>query len=138
MNKVLSVRWHGPIALFPIDALHPTEEHCEDRVQEVMKSISSSGDWTRLIAVEKHFRIVMDGHHRLEAARRLGFDFVPCAALTYSEVRVESRRPNLAVSDKEIIRRGLNKDLYPIKSTRHIFPVSFVLDCQLPIKLLKA
>lgn len=107
MNSVLSVRWHGPIALFPVAALYPTEEHCEDRVREVMESISNSGYWTRLIAVEKQFRIIMDGHHRLEAARRLGFDFVPCAALTYSEVNLESRRPNLVVSVEELIRRGL-------------------------------
>ncbi|WP_349254327.1 hypothetical protein [Rhizobium sp. CB3171] len=103
-----------------------------------MESISTSGDWTRLIAVEKHFRIVMDGHHRLEAAKRLGFDFVPCAALTYSEVNVESRRPNLLVSVEELIRRGLDRDLYPIKSTRHIFPETCALDCRIPIKLLNA
>lgn len=111
MSTVLSIRWHGPVALLPRKALHPTEEYREERVREVMESISSGGEWTRLIAVEKFHHIVMDGHHRLEAAKRLGFDFVPCALLTYPEVRVESRRLNLVVSADDIIRRGLNREL---------------------------
>ena len=83
----------------------------------------------------EHPHVVMDGHHRLEAAKRLGLRSVPCALLSYEQVTVESRRPEICVSPQEIILRGIGRNLYPEKTTKHVFP-STALDCRVPIQFL--
>ncbi|TKC89720.1 hypothetical protein FAZ69_12455 [Trinickia terrae] len=111
-----------PIVLIATSRILPNEEHEETRVLEVLKSIERSGRWTAPIVLERASLAVMDGHHRLAAARRLSLPRVPCLLLDYAQVGVVARRPGYRVDGEQIVARSREGMLYPPKTTRHIFP----------------
>lgn len=110
-----------PIVLIPVDRILPNEEHDVGRLVEVLDSIERTGRWTAPIVLERTSLAVMDGHHRLAAARALSFVRVPCVLLDYAAVKVESRRPGIDVDGAQIIARSRACTLYPPKTTRHVF-----------------
>lgn len=110
------------IIIIPISESHPTEKTIADHVLEVKADIERGGIWTDPICVESSWFAVMDGHHRLAAARLLSLTRVPCVASKYSEVLVTSRRYGHKVDEATIITRALSGDLFPFKTTRHVFP----------------
>lgn len=110
------------IELIPTVQILPNEEHDETRLLEVLDSIVRSGRWTAPIALERASLAVMDGHHRLAAARRLSLPRVPCVLLDYAQVGVEARRPDFCLDGAQIVARSRARLLYPPKTTRHIFP----------------
>jgi ParB-like chromosome segregation protein Spo0J len=109
------------IELIPIERILPNEEHDEARLLEVLDSMTRSGRWTVPIVLERASLAVMDGHHRLAAARRLSLPRVPCVLLDYAQVDVQARRPEFRVDAAHIVARSLARNLYPPKTTRHIF-----------------
>ena len=111
-----------PIELVPTERILPNEEYDEARLLELLNSIERSGRWTAPIVLERTSLAVMDGHHRLAAARRLSLSRVPCVLLDYAQVGVQARRPGFQVDGGQIIARSLARMLYPPKTTRHIFP----------------
>lgn len=136
MNSPISFHSEKFAAFLPITMLRPNEEYNEARVQEVLNLVVTAKAWLRMIAVHDTSHAVMDGHHRLEVAKRLGLQYVPCALLSYSQVEVESRRPDFSVTPGDIISRSMKGDLYPEKTTRHIFSPT-VLDCEISLDLLR-
>lgn len=110
------------IELIPVERILPHEEYDEARLLEVLDSIQRSGVWTAPIVLERASFAVMDGHHRLAAARHLSLPRVPCVLLDYSQVDVLPRRPDYRVDGEQIVARSLARMLYPPKTTRHIFP----------------
>ncbi|KVM57907.1 hypothetical protein WJ58_11860 [Burkholderia ubonensis] len=110
------------IELIQIERILPNEEHDETRLLEVLDSIARSGRWTAPIVLERESLAVMDGHHRLAAARCLSLPLVPCVLLDYAQVGVETRRPDFSVDGDQIVARSRARVLYPPKTTRHIFP----------------
>jgi len=128
-----------PINTDEITLLNPlkilrTEHHCEERADTLFHKIITEGIWSVPLTVEKNSLCLMDGHHRLQVALRLELDFVPCVLIDYSEVDVQTRRSNMIVTPEEIIKRGLAGNLYPEKSTRHMFKKDF--SCHLPLNSL--
>lgn len=113
----------GPwaVELIATDRILPNEEHDEARLLEVLDSIERTGRWTSPIALERTSLAVMDGHHRLAAAKRLSLPRVPCVLLDYGQVAVQTRRPEFQVDGPRIVARSLARLLYPPKTTRHIF-----------------
>jgi len=110
-----------PVVLIPVERILPNEEHDAARLVEVQDSIERTGRWTAPIVLERESLAVMDGHHRLAAARALSFVRVPCVLLDYAEVKVESRRPGIDVDGAQIVARSRACRLYPPKTTRHVF-----------------
>lgn len=111
------------LALLPLDAIRPTEEILPERVAEVVAMIRTRDAWTQPIAVEAESLALLDGHHRLAAARVLGFNRVPVRLFDYREVELTSWRPDYAPTPAEVIARARSGDLYPHKTTRHRFPL---------------
>ncbi|MBB3462787.1 ParB N-terminal domain-containing protein [Rhizobium sp. BK377] len=101
--------------------LIPTEETDARRVDELHGLISAAGCWTVPITVEKDALFVMDGHHRLEVAFRLGLHAVPTVLLDYRSVRVEAWRAGETITPADIYDMARNRQKFPIKTTRHIF-----------------
>lgn len=125
------------IELIPTEQILPNEEHNETRLLEVLDSISRSGRWTTPIVLERASLAVMDGHHRLAAARQLSLLRVPCVLLDYTQIGVEARRPDFYVDGAQIITRSRARLLYPPKTTRHIFPRPLP-KCSIDIAVLSA
>ncbi|MGN8276088.1 ParB N-terminal domain-containing protein [Pseudomonas sp. SMN5] len=118
------------IMLLPPDALLPTEQFIEARVQQVAYEIASRGFWLQPILVERGSWVIMDGHHRREFARRTSLKVVPCLLLDYSQVELESRQAGIEVTAHEIIARGLEGRPYPPKTTRHIMNSRLHVECR--------
>lgn len=120
------------IELISTERILPNEEHDDARLLEVLDSIERSGLWTAPIVLERASLAVMDGHHRLAAARHLSLPRVPCVLLDYSQVDVRPRRPNYSVDGEQIVARARARMLYPPKTTRHVFPQPLPR-CRIPI-----
>ena len=123
------------VFLIPPNALFETEAVCEHQVCNLVNKIAFEAIWTHPLCVEKETRVVMDGHHRLKAAKALDLAYVPVVAFDYEQVRLYARRGDYAVSPAEVIRRGLEGKTYPCKTTRHVFSMSPV--CRLSLENLR-
>jgi len=116
--------------------LIPTEEVDPDRVNELEAQILGAGSWTTPITVEKNALFVMDGHHRLTVAHRLGFAVVPVLLLDYGAVRVESWRKGETITPADIFAMARSGRKFPCKTTRHIFDRALPA-CDVPLALLR-
>ena len=110
------------IVLLGVDQILPTEESDPDLVEALLTEISVTGIWTHPVLVDDKSFAVMDGHHRVAVAKRLGLRTVPAVLLSYddSRVRLESWRDNEVFTPEEVRERALSGRLLPSKSTRHI------------------
>jgi L-serine kinase (ADP) len=108
--------------LLPPTLIRPTEEICPDRVGEVVEMVLERQAWTRPICIEGSVLALLDGHHRLAAARVLGLARVPVHIFDYADVALASWRPDVVPTRTEVLARALSGELYPHKTTRHAFP----------------
>lgn len=109
------------IDVVPIDALKSHEQIVEDHVKELMDDIKKRGILIKPILVDAKTMIILDGHHRVEALRRLGRKLIPAVLVDYDDecVTVSSWRPEWKVSKDLVRRAGLSGRLLPPKTSRH-------------------
>lgn len=115
--------------------LIPTEEVNLDSVDALQTQILQEGSWTAPITAEKDALFVMDGHHRLTVAHRLGLKAVPVVLLDYDTVHVESWRAGERVTPADIFDMARSGRKFPYKTTRHIFQ-NGLPTCDVPLGLL--
>jgi hypothetical protein len=100
-----------------------SEEVIGEDVAELAKKIAAADSWTAPISVERVSGIIMDGNHRWHAAVRLGLTHIPCVLLDYADPRVkvyEWECDELFAID-DIFRVVMGQQVFPYKTTRHIF-----------------
>ena len=102
-------------------AILPNEEHDASHAAHLAALMRETGVWQSPVVLERESLAVMDGHHRLAASQLLGLRYVPALLLDYSSVRVVARRAEFVVTPEAILQRARMRDLYPIKTTRHLF-----------------
>ncbi|ABM81404.1 ParB N-terminal domain-containing protein [Hyperthermus butylicus] len=109
------------LKLVEISRLKPHEKVVESHVERLIDEIRSSGVLMRPILVERKHYIILDGHHRVEALKRLGAKLVPAILLDYGSpcVTVTSWRPCITVTKDDVIRAALTRKLFPPKTSRH-------------------
>ena len=131
----------GPVTLklLPIDALKPHENIIEDRIEGLLESLKRIGVLVKPILVDAKTMIILDGHHRVEALRRIGARMIPAILVDYDNeglVRVSSWREGVRVTKDDVRRAGLSGNLMPPRTSRHI--VSFKIpDVNIPIDVLR-
>jgi ParB-like nuclease family protein len=125
-----------PIDFVPVEQIRANECHYPDHAATLAETIVRERLWRVPVALERTSLAVMDGHHRVEAARRLRLKYVPCLLLDYNTVEVDTARPGYLVNPPEIIRRARAKELYPPKTTRHKFPAPLPI-CNISLLLLQ-
>ncbi|WP_075635601.1 ParB N-terminal domain-containing protein [Rhizobium rhizosphaerae] len=96
-----------------------TEETDPRRLFQVEADVRQSGRWRVPICVHRDEKFVMDGHHRLETAKRLGLRFIPAVLLDYSQVELSSWRDGETVTPADIFNMARSGKLFPCKTTRH-------------------
>jgi ParB-like nuclease domain len=111
------------VALWGISSLVPSEMVLEAQVQDLARRIVESGIWTHPIPVCARSGLVMDGNHRLKAAKSLGLRRVPVVPLSYESerVKVRNRRDGMPFERSRfdaVIRAAA---LLPYKTTLHEF-----------------
>ena len=110
--------------LVPIESLRPHEKVMEEHVRELMNDIMRDGKLIYPIIVDRETMIILDGHHRVEALRRLGARYVPAILVNYRDngIKVRSWKRNQVVSKEDVIKAGIEGKLLPPKTSRHITP----------------
>jgi hypothetical protein len=110
-------------ALLPTDALQPHEEVEPHRVEELVADIREEGVFLQPVVADEETRTVLDGHHRLEAARRLDLRLTPVHLVDYEagEIGLETWRQDRHPPAKdEVVARARKGDLFPPKTTKHL------------------
>jgi len=77
------------VALWGISSLVPSEMVLDAQVKELARRIVESGIWTHPIPVCARSGLVMEGNHRLKAAKSLGLRRVPVVPLSCESQRVK-------------------------------------------------
>jgi ParB-like chromosome segregation protein Spo0J len=111
------------VALWGVSSLVPSEMVLDAQVRELARQIVERGIWTHPISVCARSGLVMDGNHRLKAAKSLGLRRVPVIPLSYESrrVRVRDRRDGAPFDRSRfdaVIRAAA---LLPYKTTLHEF-----------------
>ncbi|WP_416409761.1 ParB N-terminal domain-containing protein [Agrobacterium rosae] len=109
--------------LIPQEELRASEKINIWRARSLAEKIESEGVWSVPILVEKHHNVVMDGHHRLWAAKELGLRRVPCMVTDYDNPHLSLTRwvSGEAFLPGDVIKAGKTGELLDYKTTRHIF-----------------
>lgn len=124
-----------PIYLVQLNLIRPNECHQPDHTTLLTETIFREQLWRTPVTLERNSLSVMDGHHRIEAARRLNLYYVPCLLLDYDCVQVSASRQGYLVTPQEIVRWAKIGELYSPKTTRHQFP-SPLPNCNIALSLL--
>ncbi|WP_336750066.1 ParB N-terminal domain-containing protein [Pantoea vagans] len=111
------------IRLEEVVSLQQSEEVSQEGVKALTDAIREEGVWTTIIPAEMTSGWVMDGNHRLNAAKYLGLKYVPVVRLSYNDPRVsvlrwDNDQPYPLDQVEREAQRGL---MLPYKTTRHRF-----------------
>ena len=94
-------------------------------MEELKNEILSDGILKMPIAVDKKTYIILDGHHRLHALRRIGCKRIPCILFDYQspEIEVLPQREGETVTQGLVIKTALAGRRMPPKTSKHMVMV---------------
>lgn len=122
--------------LISLELLKHIEGYSKKRAEMIQKKIIKDNLWSKPVCIEKNHYLILDGQHRVEAARELGLARIPCEIFDYQDVEVWSLRPNHEVSRELVVEKTLRGDIYPYKTAKHRFPIE-IKECNIPLEDLK-
>lgn len=107
-----------------IELLKPHEEICPIHLRNLMARIKKNECIKNPIIVDKGTMVILDGHHRYNSLKLMGYNFAPCCLVDYqsSDIGVTCWRDEEKISKNEVIAAGLSGKLLPHKTSRHIIP----------------
>jgi len=108
-------------ALLRISDLKAHEEIEEANLLDLIAHIRHSRVLSDPIWVARGSSVILNGHHRVEALRRLGADRVAAWVLDYESelVHLERWHPGPPIAKSEVVRRAEEGRPFPPKTTRH-------------------
>ncbi len=108
-------------ALVPIERLKGHEEYDPRKVEQLVRRLRRSGSFDEPIWVARGSLVILNGHHRVEALRRLGAHWAAAWVFDYDsdEVDLEPWRPGPPIAKEEVVRRATRGEPFPPKTTRH-------------------
>jgi L-serine kinase (ADP) len=113
---------HGPeFALVPLRRLRGHEEHEPEKVDELIAEIQRTGVFHDPIWVARGTWVILNGHHRVEALRKLGMKRIPAWIFDYEGDHVDLDRwsPGPPIEKSEVVHRAHQRRPFPPKTTRH-------------------
>lgn len=111
------------VAIRPLSYFKASECVDHGRVLALAERISAQRCWSQPMPVEATTGLVMDGNHRLQAARVLGLRHLPCVPLHYGDSRlsVACWRTGRPFDLNAIWAVVQQQRVLPFKTTRHRF-----------------
>jgi len=108
-------------ALVPLAELKAHERIEESNVLDLVDLLRRTQVLSDPIWVAREAFVILNGHHRVEALRRVGAERVPAWLLDYGSelVHLERWHPGPPIAKSEVIRRAKEGRLFPPKTTRH-------------------
>ena len=110
------------VVLFEIEELREHEEIRPDYLEELKNEILSDGILKMPICIDKNTCIILDGHHRLHALKRLGCKKIPVVLVDYQspEIEVIAWREGETMTKEKIIDTALSGKRMPSKTSKHM------------------
>jgi hypothetical protein len=108
--------------LIRLEDLLEHEEIEPHKVDELVEDIRKTKVVADPIWVAAGSGVILNGHHRVAALRRLGADRVPAWVIEYysPDVKVERWTEGPPIPKSEVEQRAAEKKLFPPKTTRHV------------------
>lgn len=118
------LRFHkAEIRILDIDALKAHERIIPDRVRKIKSDLERSGEIRMPLWVEKDHFVVLNGHHRLAALKKLGCTRAPVVLFDYFsdevQVGVCPGAKIASIDKRSIIEAALAGMLFPARSSLH-------------------
>jgi len=110
------------ILILKIDELKEHEDIRPAYLEELKNQIMLDGILKMPIAVDEETYVILDGHHRLQALKRLGCTKIPVVLVDYQspEIKVLAQREGETITKEMVIHMGLSgKKMLP-KTSRHM------------------
>lgn len=122
----MSLKKMDDIVFIDIEALREHEEIRPDYLEELKNEIISDGILKMPIAVDKNTYIILDGHHRLHALKKIGCKKIPVILVDYQsrEVQVVTWREGENITKEIIIHTALTGRRMPPKTSKHMIMVN--------------
>lgn len=112
------------VVLVDIDKLKIHEAVDKKKVEGLERQIKKDGFLKNPVVADKKTLVVLDGHHRLAALKKMGAKKIPVFLVDYksNKVRVYLRRKKLMIKiiKEKVIEMGLSNRVFPFKTTRHL------------------
>ena len=113
------------VCLVDLIALREHEEIRPEYLEQLKDEILSDGILKMPIAVDKMTYIILDGHHRLHALKRIGCKRIPVILFDYQspEIEVLPHREGETVTKEMIIQTALAGKRMPPKTSKHMIMI---------------
>ncbi|MCE4619903.1 MAG: ParB N-terminal domain-containing protein [Desulfurococcales archaeon] len=110
------------IELVYIEYLKPHEETIDEHVNELLRDITEKRVLIRPILVDEKTMTILDGHHRVEALRRLGARYVPAILVDYDDdcIGVDTWKPGWRVTKSLVRFAATSGKLLPPRTSKHV------------------
>ncbi len=110
------------IVFIRIEELREHEEIRPDYLEELKNEILSDGMLKMPIAVDKSTYIILDGHHRLHALKKIGCKKIPVILVDYQSpsIQVLGWREGEQVTKERILETALSGGRMPSKTSKHM------------------
>lgn len=108
-------------ALVPLERLRGHEEFESEKVDALVAELRRTGKFVEPIWVARDSLVILNGHHRVEALRRLGARRAAAWIFDYDADTVTLDRwgPGPPIAKAEVLERARKGTLFPPKTTRH-------------------
>jgi len=110
------------IVFFEIEELKEHEEIRPDYLEILKNEILSDGILKMPICIDKKTCIILDGHHRLHALKKIGCTKIPVVMVDYHspEIKVIPWREGEMITKEKIIDTALSGKRMPSKTSKHM------------------
>ena len=119
-----ALRMKASLVVLDIRVLRPHEQTRPELLAQLLAEIERDGVLKIPVLVEREHHVILDGHHRWEALRRLGCRRIPAYVVDYSSEEISlTTWPGAIVATitkEQVVDHGVRGDLFPPKTTRHL------------------
>ena len=112
------------IEIIAIEKLKPHEQTIPENLEKIKSQILNDGYLINPIIVDRESLVILDGHHRAEVLKLLGYRNIQAYIVDYFDkgIRVVQRRPEIPISKEIIIKKALAGEVFPCKTSKHFIP----------------
>jgi hypothetical protein len=118
-----SVPMRYKFAIMKIEDLRIHEAIQEELLDDFINMLRDDGFFKVPILVDEKDYVVLDGHHRVEALKRMGYTKIPVYLVDYWDEAIEvTTWPEAEIENVTkdmILEMGKSDDVFPPKTSRH-------------------
>ncbi|MGQ9506667.1 MAG: ParB N-terminal domain-containing protein [Candidatus Bathycorpusculaceae bacterium] len=117
------------LKIVKLNKLKQHEEVDPTHLKELKEEIASDKILKFAIVTDKNTNIILDGQHRFNAIKELGYSRIPVVYIDYNSptIEVQSWKGNPHLTKKDIIEAGLSGRKFPPKTSKHMIRIGGAL-----------